>query len=112
MKHLLLEVYCDCKLEIPSYCLNDLNSTYRPGSHCFENNCKYLSYTDCPNEIAYAGELGIIETLEDFIGFGGEMEPNSNDVEKREFLLTKWRDICRKKISEAHEEYMAFKNRL
>lgn len=110
MKHLILEVYCDCQLEngdkLPYYCLNGINN---PGSHCFENACKFLSYTDCPHEIAYSGELGIVESSENFIGFGGEMEPESNDISERNVLLSKWNDICVKKISEAYDEYMQFK---
>ena len=68
-----------------------------------------MSYTYCPNEIAYAGEKGIVENLDEFIGFGGEMEPDSNEILERSTLLSKWRDICRKKISEAYDEYMIFK---
>jgi hypothetical protein len=71
-----------------------------------------LSYTYCPNEIAYAGETGVVESLDDFIGFGGEMEPDSNETLERNILITKWKDICIKKISEAYDEYMTFKKSL
>lgn len=111
MKHLLLEVYCDCGISKggikPVYCLNGLNN---PGSHCFANGCEFLSYTNATNEIAYAGINGLVERVDDFIGFGGEMEPEVNDEEGRKLLISKWRDICKNKIDEAYDEYMNIKN--
>lgn len=107
MKHVLLEIYCDCNFEIeedkPLYC-DEI------GVNCFKNNCKYLSYTYCPNEIALTGSKGIVEILDDSIGFGGEMEPESNDLKDRKILLEKWKSICRKKVNEAYDEYMEYKN--
>lgn len=111
--HLLMEVYCDCNKknsDKPKFCLNGIN---RPGPHCFENNCKFLSYTECENEIAYVGQKSIVESWEHCVGFGGEMEPdsnsNSNDDQERGVLINKWKEICIKKISEAFDEYMMLK---
>lgn len=107
MKHLLLEVFCDCNLDcgecIPKFCEDGIGF---PGVHCFSNICKYLSYTKCPNEISFAGSTGLIESFENSIGFGGTMEPEECSDEFREFLLSKWKDVCLKKIREAHSEYM------
>ena len=103
MKHLLLEVYCDCKDETkPLYCTHGIGW---PGSHCFENNCKYLSYTNCPNEIAYAGTTGVVEKIEHFIGFGGDMYPENCDEESERFLIQKWQEICEEKIAEAYKQF-------
>jgi hypothetical protein len=107
--HLLMEVYCDCNKknsDKPKFCLNGIN---KPGSHCFENNCKFLSYTECANEIAYVGHDSIVESWDQCVGFGAEMEPDSKDEQERENLINKWKEICIKKISEAHDEYMVLK---
>lgn len=93
MKHLLLEVFCgfeDDNKTIPLHCLSGIN---HPGSNCFENQCQYLSYTNCPNEIAYAGEKGIVEDFDDCRGFGGEMNPETKDINERKVLLDKWKSI-------------------
>lgn len=111
IKHLLLEVYCDCEVSKgqtkPTYCLNGLNN---PGSHCFENECKFLSYTNAQNEIAYVGINGLVDQFDDCVGFGGEMEPELNDAELRKRLVSKWKNICKNKIDEAYDEYMNIKN--
>lgn len=112
IKHLLLEVYCDCNSNNgdtePNFCANGAGW---PGSHCFENNCRFLSYTNCSNEIAYAGDTGVVEKLEHFIGFGGEMLPEPYDENQEKKLIDKWRDICILKISEAYEDFMKYKNK-
>ena len=107
MKHVLLEIYCNCNTESENekpICCNGI------GNGCMENNCKYLSYTNCPYEIAFAGCTGVIESFDDCIGFGGEMEPETNNSSEREMLLKEWKSICKKKIDEAYDEYMKFKN--
>lgn len=99
IKHLLIEGYCDMTQNKKMYpCKN----TFRIGIYCL--NCSNFSYTQCPNEIALSNNNGIIQDIEDFIGFGGAMEPN--DLQKREEFLALWRKICRKKIQEAYDEYM------
>jgi hypothetical protein len=105
MKHVLLEMYCNCgtnKKEKPTYCSGI-------GHICIQNSCKYLGCTYCPNEIAFASSNGVVESFDDCIGFGGEMEPETNDLNTRDVLLEKWKDICKKKIDEAYEEYMESK---
>lgn len=110
MKHLLLEVYCDCEsCNEPSFCSHGANN---PGSHCFENNCKFLSYTNCPNEISYSGDSGIVESVEDYVGFGGDMLPEPYNEENKKMLIKKWKEICISKISQAYNEYMKLKNQL
>lgn len=106
-KHVLLEVYCDCKKGNKDHCIKGMKS---PGVHCFAENCKFLSYTKCPNEISYSGEEGIVEELDDFVGFGGNMgtEPYNEKVEKE--LISKWKDICVNKIWEANKEFMEYKS--
>ncbi|MBN1054011.1 MULTISPECIES: hypothetical protein [unclassified Clostridium] len=106
MKHILLECYCECKNrneELPCYKYNN-----KMGVYCLEHTCKYLSYTESPNEIAYANEHGVVEDELDFVGFGGDM--NGNDDNKTKELIEKWNKICRKKIDEAYEEYMDYRN--
>lgn len=106
-KHILIETYClnNCNEEV-DFCKDGINSI---GMHCFHNNCKFLGTTFCPSEIAITNESGIVESLEDFIGFGGDMEINNEQDLKREVLLEKWYSICRSKINEAYEEYMNYK---
>lgn len=99
MKHMLIEGFCGEKTDQQIYpCKN----SFKMGIHCF--TCPQFSYTSCPNEIALSNENGIIEHLDDFIGFGGDMEPkNIEDLEK---YIDVWKKICRAKIVEAHAEYM------
>lgn len=109
----MIEVYCgynyrkDKDLPVPNFCSRGMEN---PGFHCLENNCEFFSYTDCPFEIAYAGEYGEITSEECWIGFGGEMEPE--DEKKRKILISHWEDICKKKIEEAYDEYMELKENI
>lgn len=104
MQHLLIEGYCDGKEgEENRLCENTLSL----GIHCLQ--CSHFSYTKCPNEIAVSNDNGLIECAEDFIGFGGDMEPD--DFEKREEYINVWKRICKKKINEAYEEYDACINK-
>lgn len=106
MNHLLLEVYCDCpKINSKLACSK---SNFKLGIHCFKSQCKYLSYTKCPNEIAYVNEEGITDNDECFIGYGGDMEPE--DSKKRELTIKEWRTICLQKIDEAYKTYMEKKH--
>lgn len=102
MKHMILECYCDCK-EKKSGLLCEKDD-FKIGSYCLKNSCKYFSYTIAPNEIAYSNDKGIVENELDFVGFGGEMNPEDND--KIEECIDKWHEICTRKIDEAYEEYM------
>lgn len=105
MKHVLLEMYCKCnyKNNKPKFCKGI-------GQTCIHHNCQYLCHTYCPNEIAFAGSNGVIESFDDCIGFGGEMEPDIYDSNEINILLKEWKLICKKKIDEAYDEYMKFKN--
>lgn len=100
MQHLLIEGYCDGKKGEKDY---PCENTLKLGTHCFK--CSNFSYTKCPNEIAISNDSGLVECQEDFIGFGGEMEPK--DLQKREDYISIWKKICRKKINEAYDEYIS-----
>lgn len=99
MQHFLIEGYCDGE-EGAKNCACGGTLTF--GLYCIR--CPQFSYTECPNEISLSNKEGLIGEQEDFIGFGGEMEPA--DIEKREEYISIWNSICRKKIKEAYEEYM------
>ncbi|SHH36929.1 hypothetical protein [Tepidibacter thalassicus] len=108
--HVMLEVYCayDYKKyknnHMPSFCKKGIG---KPGYHCFENECEFISYTNVSHQISYVGELSEVKTD---IGFGGEMEPTNYDKEQRKKLLAIWENICKNKIKEAYDEYMKVKN--
>ena len=97
---LLVEGYCN---GICGHAKNPCKHKKKMGIYCFE--CQYFSYAECPNAIAYSSKEGLIESEEDWIGFGGEMFPNNCDEVK---CINAWHKICRKKISEAYDEYMNF----
>ena len=96
MKHFIVEGYCEESSD-KSLC----NGTFQFSMQCF--SCPQFRYTDAPNEIALSSNNGIVEQLEDFIGFGGEMEPEN--IEEREKYVALWRKICREKIEEAYSVY-------
>lgn len=99
MRHLLIEGYCDGnKMERMTPCKGNLQM----GTHCF--TCSKFSYSGCPNEIALSNADGVVETQEDFIGFGGDMEPEI--AADRANSINLWNKICRNKIAEAYEIYM------
>lgn len=110
MKHLLLEVICDCEMEkklIPDYCKLEPGL---PTEQCFSNNCKYLSYTYTEDELVYVNEHGIVESKDFMIGFGAEMEADNEETNKK--LKNIWKNICKEKIQEAYSEYMIIKNEI
>lgn len=96
MKHLIIEGFCDEDENLNTY---PCKGTLKMGVCCFE--CSKFSYTFCPNEIAISDEGG---TVEDCIGFGGDMEPI--ETEKREKYVNIWKKICKEKINEAYDEFM------
>lgn len=104
MKHVLLEMYCiKEEQEKPTHCKGI-------GEMCIHNRCEYLACTYCPNEIAYTNELGIVESFDNCIGYGGEMEPKDCNPDRKALMLNQWKNICKKKIDEAYEDYMKLKN--
>lgn len=104
MKHVLLEMYFEDNLNLEEV-LDDSNS--------FEDLVSSgISFTYADYELAYAGKNGIVHTLEDFAGFGGEMdiEPETENYEAvREELIKKWQSVCQRKIEEAVDEYLEIK---
>lgn len=104
MKHLILELYCDGgKKKVNRSCNSYENSM---GIHCLQ--CEKMSYAKCPNEIAYSNEEGIILSMDDQVGFGGEMD--SDDPVERKKLISTWEKICKLKIKEAYDEFMAIRS--
>lgn len=103
MQHLLVEGYCDGAVGEEIY---PCENSFGLGIHCFK--CSQFSFCECPNEIAVSGEKGSIECDEDCIGFGGDMEPDT--LQNRDKCISIWRNICRRKIKEAYDEYMGIKN--
>ena len=106
MKHLLLECYCSCDTPNENDPCYMIDSSI--GIHCLQ--CKKFSYTKCPHEIAYSNEDGVIENVDDFIGFGGEMDVD--DKEERQKWITEWSNICRTKINVVYDEYMNKRNQV
>lgn len=100
MRHLIIEGYCDGKSGEGDY---PCENTFNLSRYCFR--CPQFSYSDCPNEIALSNDSGLVECQEDYIGFGGDMEPENK--EKRDEFISIWKNICRKKIDEAYEEYIS-----
>ena len=96
MEHLLIEGFCDGrKTNVECPCKGGLEW----GVHCIK--CSKFSYTFCPNEIALSDVNGVVEK---WIGFGGDMEPC--DWDKREKYIAVWNRICKKKITEAFDEFI------
>lgn len=104
MKHVLLEMYCSLKNESekPIYCKGI-------GHICVHNKCEYMGCTYCPDEIAFTGDYGVVESYDDCIGYGGEMESDEFNSEENRILLNKWKTICKTKIDQAYDEYMKYK---
>lgn len=105
----MLETYCGVdpkKDKIPKFCISKAKKT---GYHCYENECKFKSFTKVTNQISYLNENG--ESIYD-IGFGGDMYPDDFDENKTKELLEVWKEICKRKIDEAFEEYMTIKSKV
>ncbi len=106
-KQVMLEIYCGFehsnvdKRDIKDFCINGI---YNPGYHCLE--CLCLSYTKVENQLSFVGKNGEVSDINSSIGFGGEMEFDDIDDEKRHQLINKWEMISKKKIDEAYDEYM------
>ena len=96
LKHLIIEGFCDGSEEQNIYpCSGELKF----GVHCFK--CHKFSYTYCPNEIAISDSNGVVE---EFIGFGGDMEPV--EIKKRNEYTALWNKICKEKMNEAYDEFI------
>jgi len=86
--HLILEVYClydmpfyDNDDPIPEYCKYGVK---KPGYHCMDNRCSRAAYAPAPHEIAYANENGEVPS-DAWIGFGGDMEPESLNEQETQY---------------------------
>ena len=83
----------------------DFNEDYDSDEYTYDEEQEMTEETkvsDDDSEEDDADEGGI-ESEDDFIGFGGDMEPDN--IEKREFYIDIWKQICQKKIDEAYREY-------
>ncbi|MDR1874428.1 MAG: hypothetical protein LBQ90_05355 [Synergistaceae bacterium] len=108
---MILEIVCTFNFEhndaptVTTYCQNGVDN---PGIHCVLNECPYMSFTDAPYELAFSGANGEIDISDDanWIGFGGDMEPEGISECTRNQLVCLWREISKKKIKEAYTEYL------
>lgn len=99
LKHFIVEGYCDKSSHGGPYPCSETGTF---GMHCF--TCAKFSYCEANNELAYSNAYGVVETLEDWVGFGGDMDPE--DMTRQEECIALWQKICRRKIQEAHQEYI------
>ena len=96
MTHFIVEGFCNGdKSQDITLCKDSLKF----GIYCFQ--CPNFNFASCPNEIAISNEEGIVE---DWIGFGGDMEPA--ETEKRDEYIVLWSKICKEKIDEAYDEFI------
>jgi hypothetical protein len=67
-----------------------------------------MGFTDAPYELAFSGANGEIDISDDtnWIGFGGDMEPEGISECTRNQLVCLWGEISKKKIKEAYTEYL------
>lgn len=106
IKHVLLEVFYEEGM--------DLVKIFKESESFDDFKDSGIGFTYADYELCFAGEYGIVHTLDDFVGFGGEMDIDS-DINKTDYqthsdrLKNEWEEISRKKIKEAYEEYMIFK---
>lgn len=111
ISHLLLELFCsygwndsqEQNQRVPLYCKY---GTRKPGYHCMYNNCPFVAYTHTEDAIACTEDCGEVRGNDGWIGFGGDMEPDHLTDTQRLECLKVWKEICRKKVNEAYEEYM------
>jgi hypothetical protein len=111
LTHVILEVVCTFNFEhndapaMPTYCQNGADN---PGVHCVLNNCPNMGFTDAPYELAFSDANGEIDISDDtnWVGFGGDMEPEGISECTRNQLECLWAEISKKKIKEAYTEYL------
>lgn len=98
-KYLIMEGFCNERKGRNFPCSN----TFQMKAYCF--HCPEFSYARSENELALSGADGTVERIEDWIGYGGDMEPDN--LESYEEWAEIWTDICKRKIQEAKAEYIA-----
>jgi len=104
VRHVLLEVFCEGDHSESSLCCKA--GLEHPGYHCLAENCPNVSFTCAPHELAYSDEFGVVPDTKAWIGFGGDMLPEEA-LDMEPMLKELWGNICKKKIQEAYDEYMA-----
>ncbi|WP_321386343.1 hypothetical protein [uncultured Enterococcus sp.] len=106
IKHVLLEVFYEDGL--------DIEKLFREGATFDDFKEKDISFTYADYELCYAGKTGIVQTLDDFVGFGGDMDidPSLSDYHEHNAQLKKeWEKIAKRKVQEGYEEYMLLKKK-
>ena len=92
LDHILVEGYCSGKEgDVQTPC----NGNRKMSFECFD--CIYLGIGPCPYEICITDSEGIARTDDEWIGFGGEMNPE--DLALEDIYKEKWVEICKKKDS-------------
>ncbi|MDO5521425.1 MAG: hypothetical protein Q4G58_13115 [bacterium] len=104
MKRILIEGYCE-KNRV-SKKDNKPCREYKGefGPHCVE--CDWFSWTPAENAFVYTNKNSTVDS-DDVIQFGDEMEADDFNSEK---YIRLWHKICSKKIDEAYEEFMKYRN--
>jgi hypothetical protein len=104
IKQVLLEVFYEDGL--------DIEKLFHEGATFDDFKEKDIRFTYADYELCYAGKTGIVQTIDDFVGFGGELDIDSDEENYETHskkLKEEWGEISRKKIQEAYDEYMEFK---
>ncbi|MCR2806844.1 hypothetical protein [Paenibacillus soyae] len=87
---------------VPFFCKYGVS---KPGYHWLSEKCGFSGHAPAPLEIAYSGENGEVSP-DAWIGFGGDMDPNPYNDKMVSELKETWRNLCKKKVNEAYQEYM------
>ncbi len=110
--YILLELFCtygwddsqEQTQEVPSYCKYGVK---KPGYHCMSNDCTFNAFTYTEDAIACTEDDGEVKGSDGWVGIGGDMQPDYLTDEQRIECVKMWKEICRRKVNEAYEEYMA-----
>ena len=111
LTHMIIEVFCtlrsgdDNPPAAPACCRDGAGKT---GVHCVLAPCPHAAFTDAPRELAFSDANGGVDISDEAnsVGFGGDMEPEGISEWARNQLQDLWQRISKKKIKEAHLEYM------
>lgn len=104
--HPIVELYCLYGIG-DQYEINPVppfykNGVRKRGYHCLSENCEFSGHAPAPLEIAYSDENGEVAP-DAWIGFGGDIDPNSYNDKMVSELKESWENICKKKVNDAYE---------
>jgi len=105
-RHILLEAFCSLDDELECELTKNELIKKRICVDCFSSDCKYLLYTQAPDEIAITNEDGI--SIHD-IALDDRTAKTENE---RKANIQMWDNICKAKIDEALDEYIKQKKLL